>query len=159
MGRMKEKFKRKQLPAILGFLIAIGLVAMVLLLHGIATVVNSVVNISFMEYIEYVILIVLGIVIVRKWLTEYEYEVSETTLAVNRVIGSRPRRIFECPMGQIIYIGREKPSDTKGRITKLTYSSEKKSRVYITYIKNDEKRCAVFSPSEGFADFIKLHVN
>jgi hypothetical protein len=154
---MKERYIRKQLPAILGILIAIGLVILVLLLHGIATAVNSFVGVSFMEYIEYVILIVLGIAIVRKWLTEYEYEVTEDSFAVNRAIGRRPRRIFECPTRHIIYIGRDKPSDTKGRITKLTYASGNKDKVYLTYIKNDEKRCAVFSPSEGLVEFIKSH--
>ena len=154
---MKERYKRKTLPTALGILITIGLVGLVLLLHGIATAIETYIKFSLMEYIEYLLLIVLGIVIVRRWLTEYEYAADEENMTVERVIGSRPRRIFECPIKQMIYIGRQRPQDTKGRHTKLTFSG-KKNRAYITYIKDDEKRCAVFSPSDAFYDFLKSRI-
>ncbi len=151
---MKERYKRKTLPALVGILITIGLVGLVLLLHGIATAINTLIQAAFMEYVEYVIIIFLGIVIVRKWLTEYEYEADEENFVVSRVIGNRPRRIFECPFRQMIFIGREKPQDTKGRMIKLTFAAGRKNLVYITYIKDDEKRCAVFSPSENFMEYL-----
>ena len=155
---MKERYKRRKLPTVVGILITIGIVGLVLLLHGIATAINTVVHASFMEYVEYIILIVLGIVIVRKWLTEYEYQADEEDFNVDRIIGSNPRRIFECPLRQIIYIGREKPQDSKGRLQKLTFAAGRKSRVYIAYIKDDEKRSAVFSPSEKFIEYIKSRI-
>ena len=151
---MKERYKRKQVSALLGILITIGLLAAVLLLHGVMTAVNSVLEFRYMEFVEYGIFILAGIFIVRKWLTEYEYAAADGMLTVDRYIGSRPRRIFETKLKQIIYIGKEKPADYKGKKVRLTFRSGRKDMVYIVYIKDDEKRCAFFSPSEDMVEFI-----
>lgn len=152
---MRERYKRKQLSTVLGILITIGLLACVLLLHGVMTAINSVLNVSFMEFIEYGIVVLVGIMIVRKWLTEYEYAAIDDEFFVDRYIGNRPRRIFYVKLGQIIYIGKEKPKDIKGSIKRLTFRSGKKDISYLVYIDKDEKRCAAFSPSDKMIELIE----
>lgn len=139
----------------MGILITIGLLACVLLLHGIMTAINTVFDFPFMEFIEYGIVVIVGILIVRKWLTEYEYALIDDEFSVDRYIGKRPRRIFSTKLGQIIYFGKEKPKDYKGIVRRLTFRSGKKDLSYIVYIENDEKRCAAFSPSDKMAELIK----
>ena len=154
---MRERFKRKQLSTVLGILVTIGLLVAVLLLHGIITAINSVLEFKLMEFVEYGILIIVGILIVRKWLTEYEYAVIDDELYIDRYIGSRPRRIFETKLGQVIYIGTEKPEDCKSK-KRFTFRSGKKNVVYMVYIKNDEKQCAVFSPSDKMLKLIETRM-
>ncbi len=155
---MKERYKRKQLSTIFGILIVIGLVAAILLLHMLMTAINNVLNISFMEYIEYVLFILIGIAIVRKWITEYEYAIVDDELFVDRYIGKRPRRLFETRLGQIIYIGDTLPSDYTGKKQRLTFASRRRGVVYIVFIKDDDKKCVFFSPSEKMQDMIKARM-
>lgn len=151
---MRERYKRKQLSTILGILVTVGLLAAVLLLHGVMTAINSVLEFKYMEFVEYGIFIIIGISIVRKWLTEYEYAVIDDDFYVDRYIGSRPRRIFETKLGQVIYLGNEKPEGCKTK-KRLTFRTGKKDIVYMVYIKNDEKQCAVFSPSDKMQKLIE----
>ncbi len=152
---MKERYKRKQLSTIFGILIVIGLVAAILFLHILMIAVGKVLDISFMEYIEYVLFILIGIAIVRKWITEYEYAVVDDELFVDRYIGKRPRRLFEIKLGQIIYIGDTLPGDYKGKKQRLTFASKRKGVIYIVFIKNDDKKCVYFSPGEKMQDMIR----
>lgn len=152
---MKERYKRKQLSAIMGVLVTVGLFAAILFLHMLMTAINNVLSISFMVYVEYVLFILIGIAIVRKWITEYEYVIVDNELVVDRYIGKRPRRLFEIKLGQIIYIGDTLPSDYTGKMQRLTFLSRRRGVVYIVFIKNDEKKCVFFSPSEKMQDMIK----
>ncbi|MBT3319334.1 MAG: hypothetical protein HN948_07645 [Clostridia bacterium] len=152
---MKERYKRKQLSTVFGILITVGLVAAILLLHMLITAINEVLKVSFMEYIEYVLFILAGIAIVRKWITEYEYALVDDELFVDRYIGKRPRRLFETKLKQIIYIGDTLPSDYSGKKQRLTFAAKRKGVVYVVYIKDDDKKCVFFSPSEKMQDIIK----
>ena len=155
---MRERCKRKQLSAVLGILVTLGLLVAVLLLHGVMSAINTVLGFRFMEFVEYALFILMGIFIVRKWLTEYEYAVIDDEFFVDRFIGSRPRRIFETKLGQVIYIGKEKPTDVKGKKKRLTFRTGKKDIVYMVFIENDEKRCAVFSASDEMSELIKTRM-
>jgi len=155
---MKERYKRRQLSTGVGILVTIGLVAAILFLHMLITAINTVLDISFMEYIEYVLFILAGIAIVRKWITEYEYVVVDDELFVERYIGTRNRRIFEVKLGQIIYIGDTLPSDYKGKKQRLTFATRRRGVTYIVFIKDDDKKCAMFSPSEKMIELIKARM-
>jgi hypothetical protein len=152
---MKERYRRKQLSTIVGILVTIGLVAAILFLHMLMSAINTYLKITFMEYIEYVLFILIGLAIVRKWITEYEYAIVDDELFVDRYLGKRSRRVFEIPLRQIIHIGESLPSDYRGKKQRLTFASKRKGVVYIVFIKNDDKKCAYFSPSDKMLGIIK----
>ena len=155
---MKERYKRRQLSTFVGILVTIGLVAAILLLHMLMSAINTVLEITFMEYIEYVLFILIGLAIVRKWITENEYAVVDDELFVDRYIGKRNRRVFEIKLGQIIYIGDTLPSDYKGKKQRLTYASRRRGVTYIVFIKSDEKKCAYFNPGEKMLEVIRARM-
>jgi len=144
---MKERYKRKQLPTWLGLLVVVGLFVLILVAHFLLTALASVLKITFMEYIEYALFILIGILIVRKWLTEYEYALVDNDLYVDRYIGKRPRRLFEISLSDISYIGRSLPEGFEGKKQRLTFASRRKGVVYIVYKAGESQRCVYFSPS------------
>lgn len=152
---MKERYKRKQLSTLVGILVTVGLVAAILFLHMLISAINTVLKVSFMEYIEYVLFILIGIAIVRKWITEYEYAVVDDELFVDRYIGKRARRLFELKLNHIVFIGDTLPNDFKGKKQRLTFAAKRKGVVYIVFIKDDDKKCVYFSPSEKMLDMIQ----
>ncbi len=155
---MKERYKRRQLSTFVGILVTIGLVAVILFFHILISYIGTVLKVAFIEYIEYVLFILLGIWIVRKWITEYEYAIVDDELFVDRYIGRRPRRLFEIKLGQIIHIGSDLPSDYDGKKQRLTFASRKRGVVYIVFIKDDDKKCVFFSPSEEMQAMIKTRM-
>ena len=152
---MKERYKRKRVSTVLGILITLMLLALILLLHGILTAINTVLEISFMEFIEYGIILLIGILIVRKWLTEYEYTVTDDGFYVDRILGSRSRLIFGTSLSEIVYISKEKPKDFKGKTKRLTFRSGKKDKAYMVAVNDCQKICVVFSPSDKMTELLE----
>jgi len=152
---MKQRLKRKQLNSLKGLLVIVGLVAALVVLAAILFVIADYFHITFMQYIEYALFILIGILLVRKWLTEYEYVVVDDALYVDRYLGKRPRRLFEVRLSHIVYIGKDKPQDYSGRAQRLTFLPRRKGVVYIVYIDSDNKKCAFFSPSSELLSLIE----
>lgn len=149
MGKeMKERLKRKPLPTALGILTIIGLFACILVLHGLMNVLAHLLNISFLEYIEYVLFILIGLLIIRRWIIEYEYAVVDDELYVDRYLGKRPKQLLAIKLNYITYIGKTLPNDYTGKKQRLTYKRRAKGVTYIVYISKDDKKCVYFSPSE-----------
>jgi len=152
---MKERLKRKQLGSLKGLLVIAGLVAALVAIAAILFVIADYFQITFMQYIEYALFILIGILLVRKWLTEYEYILIDDELYVDRYLGKRPRRLLETKLNHIVYIGADKPRDYTGRPQRLTYLPRRKGVTYIVYIDSDNKKCAFFSPGSELLSLIE----
>lgn len=155
---MKERLKRKQLPVWAGILTILGLVACMIVIIAALFVLADLFNFEYMQYIEYVLFILIGILIIRKWLTEYEYSVIDNEFFVDRYLGKRPRRLFEIRFSDIKYIGSDLPESYSGKKQRLTYLSRRKGVVYIIYTHNGNQKCAFFSPSSKMLDLIQTRM-
>ncbi|MDD5017706.1 MAG: hypothetical protein PHO15_06375 [Eubacteriales bacterium] len=151
---MKERLKRRQLSAVVGVLTIVALFVGIFILHLIMRYLSYAFNASFLEYIEYALFIFIGVLIIRKWVTEYEYAVIDGELFVDRYLGKRPRRLFQVKLCDIEYIGNQLPTGFKGKKQRLTYLSKRSGVVYIVYENN--KKCVYFSPSQKMLDFIDV---
>lgn len=153
---MRERLKRKQLSTPMGILLIVLLLAVIVVLSAIIFVIADYFNIgSILEYVKYLLFIVIGVIIIRKWITEYEYALIDDELYVDRYIGKRPRRLFSVRMSHITYVGKNLHDDYKGKIHRLTYKSKRSDVTYIVFVEKDEKKCAFFSPSEALLSKIK----
>lgn len=155
---MKERLTRKKLSTWLGILTILGLLIGVVLLAAVIYVAADAMksagwNTTFMQYVEYVILIVIGILIVRHWMTEYEYSVIDGELIVDRYIGRNPRNLLRIKLSSIVSVGRQEPDIKKQ--DRLTFKSKNKGVVYIVYKQNGEQKCMYFSPSDELLSLIE----
>jgi len=155
---MKERLSRKKLSAWLGILTILGLLTGVVLLAAIIYVAADAMraaglNPFFMQYVEYVILIVAGIFIVRRWMTEYEYNLIDDELIIDRYIGRNPRNLLRIRLNAIVTVSKKQP-DIKKK-DRLTFRSKSKGVVYIVYRQNGEQKCMYFSPSDKLLALIE----
>jgi len=155
---MKERVTRKKLSTWLGIFTILGLLIGVVLLAAVIYVAADAMksagwNTTFMQYVEYVILIVIGILIVRHWMTEYEYSVIDGELIVDRYIGRNPRNLLRIKLASIVSVGRQEPDIKKQ--DRLTFKSKNKGVVYIVYKQNGEQKCMYFSPSNELLSLIE----
>ena len=153
---MKERLKRRQPSAIAGIGIVLGLVAGIILfsmlMSMLAIYLRTVYewNTTFVQYVEFVVLIVFGIWIVRRWLTEYEYDVIGDELIVGQFVGRRGKTIYRVALKDIAYIGPEIPA-APGRPQRLTFKHRKRGVVYI----QSGGKSMYFSPSEELLNMIE----
>ncbi len=154
---MKERLTRKKLSTWLGILAVLGLLLGVVVLAAVIYVAADAMqaagwNTTFMQYVEYAILIIIGILIVRHWMTEYEYNLIDDELIVDRYIGRNPRNLLRLRLSSIVSVGKQEPDMKKVR---LTFRSKSKGVVYIVYKQNGEQKCMYFSPSNDMLSLIE----
>lgn len=153
---MRERLKRKELSAPMGILLIVLLLAVMVILSAAIFVIADCFNIGgILDYAKYLLFIVLGIIIIRKWITEYEYALVDNELFIDRYIGKRPRRLLLLKLSHITYIGKRVPDDYSGKIHRLTYKSKRSDVTFIVYIEKDQKKCAYFSPSDSMLSKIQ----
>lgn len=153
---MRERLKRKQLSAPIGILSIVLLLAVIIILSAVIFVIADYFNIGgILDYAKYLLFIIIGVIIIRKWITEYEYVLVDNELFIDRYIGKRPRRLLSLKLTHITYIGKRVPDDYSGKIHRLTYKSKRSDVTYIVYIEKDQKRCAYFSPSDSMLSKIQ----
>ena len=152
---MRERLKRRQLSAFFGILIIIGLLIGIVIIAAAMYVLADALNTGFIEYIEYILFILIGIIIIRKWITEYEYAIVDGEFFIDRILGKNPKRLFEIKLSAITYIGKTLPIDYNGKKQRLTYKAKRSGVVYIIYKSGGDKKCAYFSPSQQMVELLQ----
>ena len=150
---MKERLSRKKLSAPLGILVVLGLVAGILVLSAVVFIAADMLGLRlYYQYIVFALLIIIGVLIVRKGLTEYEYTLADDELVVERYIGARGRELLRIRLKSIVSIGQDRPEAVK--LQRLTYHAKRRGVTYIVYKLNSEERGAVLSPSSALLELI-----
>ena len=143
---MKERLSRKKLSTPLGILVVLGMVAGILIIYAAVFIAADALGLrAYHQYIVFVLLILLGVFIVRKGLTEYEYDVIDDELIIERYIGDRGRGLLRIRIKSISNIGPERPALKK--LQRLTYRAKRKGVTYFVYSQNGNEVGAYFSPS------------
>ncbi len=150
---MKERLSRKKLSAPLGILVVLGLVAGILVLSAIIFIAADKLGLRlYYQYAEFVLLVVIGVLLVRKGLTEYEYDVVDDELIIERYIGARGKELLRISLKSIVNIGPDKPQMSS--LQRFTYHPQRRGVTYIVYKQNGEEHGAFFSPSSALLELL-----
>jgi len=150
---MKERLRRKKLSAPLGILVVLALVACILLIYAVVFIVADALGFRlYHQYVVYALLIVLGVFIVRRGLTEYEYDVVDDELIIERYIGDRGRELLRIKLKSILSLGPEKPRAV--RLQRLTYRARRQGVIYLVYRKESGEAGFFFNPSPALIELI-----
>jgi len=152
---MKERLKRRQPSTPAGILMILALFVCIFLIAMIMFVLADAFDAPWLQFVEYALFIVIGVLIIRYWVTEYEYALIDRDLFVDRWLGKRARRLFSVRLCDITYIGSDLPADYKGNQQRLTYKAKRRGVVYIVYRSGSDKKCVYFSPSDKLLALIK----
>lgn len=155
---MKEKLERKKLNTLSGVLVILalfaGIVLFMMLMHVMAALLRSFdIRTEFIPYAEYVLLIVIGVLIVRRWMTEYTYELIDDEIIIDRCIGRNTRNLLRLQLSQITDIRTEEPNGCT--IQRFSFNPQKHRIIYIVYHDANKKKCAAISPSTDFLTLFK----
>lgn len=153
---MKQRFKRKKVSPFAGILIILGLLFGVVTLAAVIYVATDAMKAAglavwYMPYVEYVLLIAAGIFIVRRWMTEYEYDVIDDELIIDRYIGRRARNLLHIKLSSVVSIGPGRPDVP---LERLTFQAKSGGVTYIVYRQNGRQKGFYFSPSDALAALI-----
>ncbi len=151
---MKERLKRRPLSIVSGIFVILALLVLMFIVMMISYVLADLFNLPALQYIEYVIFVVIGLLLIRYGLTEYEYAVVDDEIFVDRYIGKRARRLFSVKMRNIVSVGTQLPDNCKGQLQRLTYKSRKRGVVYLACRSGSDTRCVFFSPSDKMVNLI-----
>ena len=147
---MKERLSRKKLSTPLGLLVVLGLVAGILLIYTAVFIAADALGLrSYHQYIAYALLIVLGVIIVRRWLTEYEYRVADGELIVERYLGDRSRELLRIRLKSILHLGPEKPRGL--RLQRLTFVPQARRDLHCIQAGQRRRSGHVFQPQPGLS--------
>ncbi len=155
---MKERIKRKNLSFAAGILVVLAIFAGIMIISAAAYIAGRAlysygIDIPYAQYAQYVVFIVLGVYIVRNWITEYDYEVSDSELIVDRLLGSRQRNLLRLRLDSIVSINKTPP--LKCPIARLTFRSKKSGGIFIVYCNFGKEKCAYLTPNADMIALIK----
>lgn len=156
---MRERLRRRQLSMFVGIITIIALLICIIIIAAALYVLADALNAAFIEYFQYALFIIIGILIIQKWITEYEYSIVDGELFVDRYLGKNPKRLFEIKLSRITYIGKTLPESYNGKKQRLTYKSKRSGVVYIIYKSGEDKKCAYFSPSDRMIELLRTRTS
>lgn len=154
---MKERIKRKQLSFAMGILVVLAVFVGIVLIAAASYVATQAlysygITIPYFQYAQYIIYIILGVYIVRNYITEYEYTLTDNEISVDRLIGSRKRNLLRLRLNNIISVNKKSPRIR--HVQHLTIRSRKSGGVYIVYLESGKEKCAYLSPGDDFLSLI-----
>jgi hypothetical protein len=132
----------------------LSLVAGILLIYAVVFIVADALGLRlYHQYVVYALLIVLGVFIVRRGLTEYEYDAVDDELIIERYIGERGRELLRIKLKSILSIGLEKPESVK--LQRFTYRARRRGVTYLVYSKEGGDAGFFFNPSPALIELIE----
>ncbi|MFA5675500.1 MAG: hypothetical protein WDA65_03165 [Christensenellales bacterium] len=153
---MKERIKRKKLSFAMGIAVVLALFAGVVFVAAAAYVASRAlyshgITVPYAQYAQYLFYIILGVYIVRNYITEYEYTVTDNQFIVDRILGSRQKNILRIHINDIVSINKTAPR--KRPVQRLTFRSKKSGGVYMAYIESGKEKYIYLSLSADMLAF------
>lgn len=122
-----EELKQKPVSPLAGALITLGCVFGLLLTAFIVSFVQYVFRIIWPQFVLYAVVIVLVILAIRKYFTEYIYLIEKDRITFGRRIGKREKELLFVPIRDVLWIGpyagNEQKTEGKKR-WKFTFRKE-----------------------------------
>jgi hypothetical protein len=122
----------------------------VVLLSGAVDYLEERLNVHHAEYFIYVALILLGVYVIRKYLTEYRYSLFDDEVIVDRIIGSRSAPMLVLRMREIEEQGRldELSEDRRQYVQRVVRANVRRAGCgYILFRRDEALQMLVYNPT------------
>lgn len=155
----KETLHRKELGALSGVALVLGLIAGVVLLSSLLSMAAKSIGFGYLQYVLYVLFILLGVFLIRKRLTAYTYAVTDDELLFEKTVGGNVRAR---EMLSLKFVTRLEPLEQykgeKKNRQKQTYLGKAGAYV-LTYTKDGASETIMFHPSPKMVECIELRLS
>lgn len=149
----REESAHKKIGTVAGIFITLGIVAAILGLSFVTAFIGFLLNLPWFQVTAYVIVIVGGFLMVKRYMTDYIYVVGEGKILFGRRIGKREKELSTIPLRNIKKMGAY--PEMAGRIAqrkKYKYTFRKKSESYVI---DCGDIAILFSPTEELKEKIR----
>ena len=140
-----------------GLILIIVVAVAVILLSMLVGYIQTTFGINHMEYLIYIGLIVLGAVLMRRYITQYRYSLFKDEVIFERIIGKKEIPALVLRMWEIKKVKPLDEVDNKDLNERniLRLSVDRKDAWMILYEKDKQASGVIFNPSQGFVDQLK----
>lgn len=149
----REESAHKKIGTIAGIFITLGIVAIIFCLTFVAAFIGFLLNLPWFQLTAYVVVIIGGFLMIKRYMTDYIYVVGEGKILFGRRIGKREKELFTLPIRDIEKMGPY--AEMAGRIEKkkkAKYTFHKKSG---SYVLDCGKIAILFSPTEELLEKLR----
>lgn len=149
----REESANKKIGAIAGIFITLGIAAAILGLVFITAFIGFLLNLPWFQLVAYVIVIIGGFLMIKRYMTDYIYATGEGKIFFGRRIGKREKELLTLPVRRIEKMGsyQEMAESISGKkIYKYTFYSRKES-----YVIDCGDIAILFSPTEELKEKLR----
>ncbi len=153
---IREKKTKKEVSGNGAFLTIILLSVGIIFMSSIIGYVENKVGIKHMDYIIYILIVVIAYFLIKNYLTEFRYSFIDDELIVEKILGKRITPIVTIKTKEIEHFGKLSDIDWLNKDMHVDYCDISKRKAYaIKYSKNGEVRVLTLTPSEELV----AHIN
>ena len=148
----REELKHKKLGPIIGIFVTLGIVAAILGLIFITSFLSFWLEIGWIQFMPFVIVIAAVFLIVKRYLTDYIYVVQKGKILFGRRIGSREKELYNAPLRDVKKFGtypRLKDGLQGKKIQRFTFRKKEDS-----YVLDFGGTAVIFSPTDELKEQI-----
>ncbi len=140
-----------------GLILIIAVAVTVILLSMLVGYIQTTFGIAHMEYLIYIGLIILGVVLIRRYITQYRYSLFDDEIIFERIIGKKETPALVLRMWEIKGVKSLDEVENKDLDERniLRLNVERKDAWLILYEKDEESNGVIFNPSREFIEQLK----
>lgn len=140
-----------------GFLLVLGLFALVLLMSVLSALLRQM-NVPYADYVFFLIIIGLAFLVFKQRIYKYRFVAGEKKLFAYRLIGTREKLLAELSYESMLGL---MPYDSSDQIKALSCDvwTGKLVKMQLVYMQGTEKQKLVFQPGEGLQRHILDGIN
>ena len=151
----KFELKHKEIPAWLGILMILGVMAGIIILTFVMYLIQSLTGVGGLFYVEFVLLTVFAVWYARTRLITFIYYLNGDILRIDRIYSRRPKLDNFIRMDKIIFMGKLKNLPEKYKKYKLqreTFKRKSGESFCVVHMIENKYFTALLSPSKSFED-------
>ena len=130
----REEFAHKKIGSVAGIFITLGIVAAMLALIFITSFLSFWLQIGWIQFTPFVVVVIAVFVVVKYYLTDYIYVLQDGTALFGRRIGKREKELYRAPVKELrkygSYESMKEFLDGK-KVYKFTFRKKKDAYVLI----------------------------
>ncbi|WP_066686785.1 hypothetical protein [Christensenella intestinihominis] len=149
----REEMAHKKIGTLAGIFITLAIVAAILATMFVLSFIGFLLNLPWLQLFAFVIVVLAGFVVVKRYMTDYVYIIGEGKILFGRRIGAREKELSTIPLRNIRKMGAYPAMENEiaGR-KKYKYTFRKKADSYAI---DCGDIAILFSPSEELKEKLK----
>ena len=149
---MKQIVAHKKLSALHGFLLVLGILAVLLVMNNLVLgVLTRAVGFTVANVTFWLVGALMALWVLRVYVVKYIYELGPDVLRLNRAYGKRERHIEDVYLNQLLFVGAPEEARKrygKLRCTRSTHPSCKLARTALVYKNSSGTRMALIQADD-----------